>query len=140
MATPRVITGLFPIPKPSPYPAQGPWVGFQVEANPTLDLDAGEVRGYQGLVRAWPADPTTYAKADSSDPFTVTLTRSADLINAAAGGDVGSIKAVLDARIAASGFAPRPVYSMGLGGGTVGVAYDPAVLALVDADLDAILM
>ena len=138
MATPRVITGLFPVQKPCPYAADGAWVGFQIEADPTVDLLAGEVRGFQGLVRAWPADPTTYAKADSSDAFVVTLTRAADAINAAVGGDLAQIKALLDTRIAASGIAPRPVYGVGLGGGALSVAYDPATLTLADADLDAI--
>lgn len=74
MAIPFVIRGIFPIPKPNPKPAIPPWIGFQVEASTTIDLAAAEVRGFQGLIREVPADPTQPSTQDSSEPFTVALT------------------------------------------------------------------
>lgn len=130
MATARILRGMFPVPKPHPMPAMGSWVGFEVQADATLDLAAMEVRGYQGPIRAVPADPRLPGFRDWSEPFVVHLTA----------GDVAAIKGVLDARLAALGVQPRPVYSVALAGASeIGVAWDPVQLVPTEQDIDAIL-
>ncbi len=74
MTSPFVIRGLFPTPKPCPKPADGAWIGFQIESGVQIDTVAGEVRGFQGLIRSIPADPRERSDQDSSEPFVVHLT------------------------------------------------------------------
>jgi hypothetical protein len=69
-----VIRGMFPQPKPNPKPLIAPWVGFQVEPSVQIDIPAGEARGFQGLIREVPADPSARSSQDSSEPFVVHLT------------------------------------------------------------------
>lgn len=122
---PFVVRGMFGTPRPNPKTTQPPWVGFQVEAAAVVDLDAGEVRGFQGLIREVPADPSQESKADSSEPFTVPLTTAPDAVNPHPQGDVGAIRAVLDARIAALAVEPKRTFTVALSGNGIGVAFEP---------------
>lgn len=139
MATPFVIRGMFPAPKPNPKPAVAPWVGFQVEANAVIDLDAAEVRGFQGLIREVPADPTQPSTQDTSEAFTVALTRADDQVNAYPTGDVGLIRAILDARLAQLGVDPKRTFTVALSGGGIGVAFEPLTFEPTAQDIQQIM-
>lgn len=130
---------MFPAAKPCPKPAMGAWVGFQVEPSAEIDLDGAEVRGFQGLIRSVPADPSQLSTQDTSDRFVVRLTTAADPVNAHPLGDVGAIRAVLDARIASLGIDPRRTFAMRLDGGGVGVTTSGYEFAPTDVDVQAIM-
>jgi hypothetical protein len=139
MAIPLVIRGMFSAPKPCPEPAMGSWIGFQIEGAPVIDLERAEVRGYQGLIRAVAADPSDMSEQDTSKAFSVALTTEADALNASPGGDVGAIRAILDARVAALGVEPRRTFQVALGGGGIGVAYESLTFVPSDGDIQAIM-
>jgi hypothetical protein len=129
MPTPAIIRGMFATPKPCPKPSQGAWIGFEVEAGAEIDLVAGEVRGFQGLFRALPADPTQSAIRDTSEAFAVALTAE----------DRAAVQAVLDARIAALGVTPVRHFTARLDGGGISATYDPVAFDLTASDLQQII-
>jgi hypothetical protein len=130
---------MFPIPKPHPQPALGNWIGFEVQGDAEIDLDAAQVRGYQGPFRAMPADPTQPAFRDWSEAFVVELTRASDVVNPYPTGDVGAIRAVLDGEIARLALEPRRTFSVQLGGGGIGVTFDPMTVQPSDLAIQQIM-
>jgi hypothetical protein len=134
-----VIRGMFPAPKPCPKPSLGAWIGFQIESSAVLDLEAAEVRGFQGLIRSIPADPSQPSEQDTSEAFRVALTTAPDAANPHPGGDVGLIKDILDARIAALGVQPRRTFTIALAGGGIGVSFEPLTFEPTFTDLQQII-
>jgi hypothetical protein len=108
----------------------GAWVGFQVQASAEIDLDKGEVRGFQELIRSVPADPSQPSSGDTSEAFTVQLTD----------GDVTMIRAILDARLAALGVSPKRTFKIALdGSGAIGVTFAPQTFAPTPTDIQQIM-
>jgi hypothetical protein len=134
-----VIRGLFPAPKPCPKPSQGSWIGFEVESSTVIDLEQAQVRGFQGLIRSIPADPAQPSVQDNSEAFAVALTTAPDAYNLHPLGDVGYIRGVLDARLAALGAEPRRTFALALSGGGIGVAFESLMFEPTAADVQAIM-
>lgn len=140
MASPVWIRGMFPVPKPCPKPALGSWIGFQVEQGAVIDLEAARVSGFQGLIRSVPPDPSQGSDQDTSEVFTVTLTTEPDAYNPHPGGDVGAIRALVDARIAALAVIPRRTFAMTLGNEEgIGVTTDPFRFEPTDNDVQQLM-
>ena len=126
-----VIRGVFPQPKPCPKPSMGSWSHFTVEESATIDLKAGEVRGFQGLCRQQNPDPTLPDKEwqDTSEAFKVALQPQ----------DVAAIEAILDARIAALGVKPERTFTLSLAGTGVGADYGALQFQPVLTDIQQIM-
>ncbi len=134
-----IVRGMFPVAKPNPHVTLPPWVGFQVEPSATLDLENAECRGFQGLIREVPADPTQPSTQDTSEAFVVHLTTVGDQVNPYPTGDVGAIRAILDARLAALNAQPRRTFTVALAGGGIGVAFEPLTFEPTPADVQQIM-